>query len=75
VSTRYDDTTFKHLLVPIWISAYRFNGKVYRYLVNGQNGRASGTAPWSVAKIVLFVLAILAVIGAVVACLGILNGR
>ena len=32
--TSYDNISFKHLLLPIWISSYRFRKKVYRFLVN-----------------------------------------
>ena len=54
--------TFKHVLLPVWIAAYRYNGKVYRFLVNGQTGEVVGVAPWSVAKIAATVaLAILVV--------------
>lgn len=54
--THYDNVTFKHLLLPIWISAYRFRQKVYRFLVNGRTGEVQGERPWSWIKITLFVL-------------------
>jgi len=53
VNTRYSDKTFRHLLLPIWISAYQYSGKTYRFLVNGQTGLVRGERPWSVIKIVL----------------------
>jgi hypothetical protein len=54
--------TFKHVLLPVWIAAYRYNGRVYRFLVNGQTGEVVGSAPWSAAKIgVAVVIAILVV--------------
>jgi DNA-directed RNA polymerase subunit RPC12/RpoP len=62
VSTRYDHLTFKHILLPIWISAYRYRGKTYRYLVNGRTGEVQGERPYSWIKITLAVLG-----GAVVA--------
>jgi DNA-directed RNA polymerase subunit RPC12/RpoP len=49
--------TFKHILLPIWVSAYRYNGKVYRFLVNGRTGQISGERPYSAWKIALTVLA------------------
>lgn len=55
VDSRLSRTTFKHVLLPIWIAAYRYRGKVYRFLVNGQTGEIAGKAPWSVWKIVSFV--------------------
>ena len=57
VETELSDTTFKHILVPVWIAAYRFRGKSFRFVVNGQTGQVSGERPWSVVKISLAVLA------------------
>lgn len=54
--TRHDDITFKHILLPIWISAYRFNGKVYRFLINGRTGEVQGERPYSAWKILGAVL-------------------
>ena len=62
----FNDTTFRHLLLPVWISAYTFQGKVYRFLVNARTGEAQGERPYSWVKITLLVLFILAVIAAVV---------
>jgi len=50
------DETFKHCLVPIWISAYKYKEKTYHYLVNGVTGKRDGTAPYSWVKITLAVL-------------------
>ena len=54
VTNRFSEETFKHVLLPIWISAYRYRGKIFRFLVNGQSGEVVGKAPWSVLKIALF---------------------
>ncbi|MFW6337146.1 MAG: primosomal protein N' (replication factor Y) - superfamily II helicase, partial [Phycisphaeraceae bacterium] len=56
-NTRYDDVRFKHILLPVWISSYRFKGKVYRFVVNGRTGEVQGERPWSAWKIALAVLA------------------
>jgi predicted RNA-binding Zn-ribbon protein involved in translation (DUF1610 family) len=58
VNTHKHDITFKHILLPIWIAAYQYNGKVYRFLVNGQTGKISGKKPVSWIKVTLFVLAL-----------------
>lgn len=63
LSIRYSDTTFKHTLLPIWISAYRFNNKVYKFIVNGRTGKVAGDRPYSWIKITLLVLAIIVVVG------------
>lgn len=67
VRTQHDDVTFKHILLPIWISAYRWKAKVYRFLINGRTGEVQGERPYSVWKIVLAVLAGLIVAGAIAA--------
>jgi hypothetical protein len=54
---RHDEISFKHLLLPMWISAYRFRDKAYRILVNARTGEVQGERPWSVWKIALAVLA------------------
>lgn len=63
IQTRHDNETFKHILLPIWTAAYRYNGKSYRFVVNGQSGRVQGERPWSVWKIALAVLLALIVLG------------
>lgn len=50
---------WKHVLLPIWSLQYRFRGKVYTVLVNGQTGCVAGKAPISWAKVALFVLAVI----------------
>jgi len=62
VNNQFSHVTFKHVLLPIWIAAYRYNGKPFQFLVNGQTGEVVGKAPWSFWKIFLFVLAIVSVI-------------
>ncbi len=56
IDNSYSAVTFKHVLLPLWIAAYRYQKKVYRFLVNGQTGEVVGKAPWSILKITLFVL-------------------
>ncbi|GAB4135279.1 MAG: hypothetical protein Fur0041_09240 [Bacteroidia bacterium] len=63
VSTQYNDITFKHILLPIWLSAYKYKDKVYRFMINGRTGEVQGERPYSAWKIFFFVLSILAVIG------------
>ena len=66
VETSYANTTFKHILLPIWISSYRFGDKTYRFLVNARTGEVQGERPYSWIKIALAVLATLVVVAAVV---------
>jgi hypothetical protein len=62
VRTRYSDIGFKHALMPVWISAYRYRDRVFRFLVNGQTGEVVGESPvawWKVALLVAAGLVIL----------------
>lgn len=67
VHTIYSDETFKHILLPVWMAAYRYRGKSYRFVVNGQSGKVRGERPWSVWKIGFAVLVAAALAVAVVA--------
>lgn len=64
--SRYDNLAVKYILLPVWISAYRYNGRLYRFVVNACTGEVSGDRPWSWVKISLAVLLGLVLIGAVV---------
>jgi len=61
VSNRFEATRFKHVLLPVWIAAFRYKQKVFRFLVNGQTGNVSGNAPYSLVKIALFTLLLLTI--------------
>lgn len=65
VDTSYDDITFKHILLPLWISSFTFNNTVYRFLVNGQTGKVSGKAPISVWKVMITVIITALLVGTV----------
>jgi len=67
VTSTFSDETFKHVLLPIWIAAYDYQGKVYRYLVNGQTGKLHGTAPYSAFKIAGAIIAAILVVLIIVA--------
>jgi hypothetical protein len=63
-STSYDRITFKHILLPVWISSYRFRDKVYQFMVNARTGEVQGGRPWSKGKIAMAVLAAAIIIAA-----------
>lgn len=67
LKTRHDAITFKHLLLPVWVLAYRYHDTPFRVFVNAATGEVQGQRPYSWVKITLLVLAILAVIGALIA--------
>jgi hypothetical protein len=62
VETTFSALAYKNALLPLWIAAYDYKGKPYRFLVNGATGKVSGTAPWSWVKITFLVLTILIIV-------------
>lgn len=63
--TSYSSVTFKHTLLPIYISAIRYKNRPYRFLVNGRSGRVQGERPYSKGKIAGVVLLVLAALLAI----------
>lgn len=70
LSTHYSGITFKHLLLPVYAGAYRFNGKVYQIVVNARTGEIQGDRPYSVWKILLLIAFLLVVVLILVAVFG-----
>ncbi|NSY38434.1 TFIIB-type zinc finger domain-containing protein [Leisingera sp. ANG59] len=56
IDTKMSEVTFKHILLPVWLAAYKYRGKTYRFVVNGQSGRVQGERPYSVWKIAFAIL-------------------
>lgn len=65
VKTDISDITFKHILLPVWVAAYKYRGRTFRFVVNGRTGRVKGERPWSAWKITLAVIAALIAAAAV----------
>jgi predicted RNA-binding Zn-ribbon protein involved in translation (DUF1610 family) len=51
VNMRLEGLSSEPVLLPVWIMAYTYNNQLFRFLVNGQTGRATGEAPLSYKKI------------------------
>ena len=64
IDTDVRDVTFKHILLPVWLAAYKYRGQTYRFVVNGRSGKVQGERPWSVWKIAFAVVLGLIVAGA-----------
>lgn len=61
----YSGETFKHVLVPVWLLAYRYRGKPYPLVVNGHTGTMAGRYPkswWKIGGLVLALAAAVALI-------------
>ena len=65
LNTAMSEITFKHVLLPVWLAAYKYKGKTYRFVVNGQTGKVQGERPWSAWKIAIAVVIGVIVAGAV----------
>ena len=65
IQTQVSDVTFKHILLPVWLAAYKYRGKTYRFVVNGRTGSVQGERPYSTVKITFAVILGLIVAGIV----------
>jgi len=65
LKTHHSDTTFKHVLLPLWTAGFQFRGKTYRFVVNGRTGKVRGERPYSVIKIALASIAGIVLAGTV----------
>jgi DNA-directed RNA polymerase subunit RPC12/RpoP len=74
VVTHYSGITFKHLLLPVYAGAYRFNQKIYQIVVNGRTGEIHGDRPYSFWKIAFFVTGILLILLILVLIVGSADG-
>lgn len=55
VRTAKSAQTFKHVVLPVWLCSYRYQDKIYRFVINGQTGKVYGEKPIAWWKIVLLV--------------------
>jgi predicted RNA-binding Zn-ribbon protein involved in translation (DUF1610 family) len=60
--TSYASIKFKLVLLPVWLSAYRYKAKSYLFAINGRTGQVAGHRPWSIPKIAAFVILIAAIL-------------
>lgn len=61
-NTDYNNLALKYLLLPVWISAYKYDKKLYHFVVNACTGEVTGDRPYSWMKITLTVLAVIVAI-------------
>ena len=62
VRTSYSAIKYKYLLLPVWMACFKYNNKVYRFMVNGQTGKVSGRIPISPFKVFITVLGLLGIL-------------
>lgn len=67
IQTEYGALTYKHLLLPVWLMAYKYGKKRFQVLVNAATGEVQGERPYSWIKILLFVVSMVAIVVVIVA--------
>ena len=65
IDTTVSDVTLKHIRLPVWLAAYKYRGKTYRFVVNARTGRVQRERPYSTWKIAIAVVLGLCVAGVV----------
>lgn len=60
--TNYSAITYKHLLLPVWLLAYRYRDKTYQVMINATTGKVSGHRPYSWVKITFAIIAVAAAV-------------
>src|SRR5262249_54922111 len=66
VETQHVGVTFKHVLLPVWMTSYRYRDRTYRVVINGRTGEVMGDRPYSVWKIFFLVVILLALLAGLV---------
>ena len=57
ITLNYEEESWRYILLPLFLAAYTYNGRVYQVLVNGQTGKIAGQRPADWRKIGLLALA------------------
>jgi hypothetical protein len=73
VSTQFDHINSDLCLLPVYILSYRYRGKLYRFLVNGQTGKCDGNKPLSWKRILSIVVGVAALVAIVVLIIVLMN--
>lgn len=72
VNVRVEGLHAEPVLLPVWIMAYTYREQTFRFLLNGQTGRHTGTAPTSFAKVAGVTAAVIAAIILFIICAGLI---
>jgi hypothetical protein len=66
VSTIMIDATSRAAMAPVYVMAYRYRDRLFRFVLNGQTGKFTGRAPISATKVIGVVLGTIAVAALIV---------
>ncbi len=56
LNTVHNNVTYKYLMLPVYMSSFTYNGKIYQFMVNGQTGKVGGKSPISAIKVAIAVI-------------------
>ena len=74
ISTSFQDISEDLILLPIWIFAYSYRGRIYRFVLNGSTGKSTGKKPISWARVALAASGALFLLGLVLLAIALLTG-
>jgi hypothetical protein len=74
MNAAFDDEAWRLILLPAYLTSYRFGDRTYQLVINGQTGKVAGDKPVAWRKIWLLVAALVAP-GLVLAVIGVLLAR
>jgi DNA-directed RNA polymerase subunit RPC12/RpoP len=75
VSTNFSQVSSDLCLLPMYIASYKYQNKLYRFLLNGQTGRMAGDKPVSWQRIAILVSVIVAVVLVLLLIVALMSGR
>ena len=55
-NTQFSNITYKYLMLPVWMSAFKYKDKTYQFVVNGQSGKVGGKYPISPLRVAIAVI-------------------
>ena len=56
MATKYYDIKYKYLLLPVWLSSFKYKEKIFQFMVNGETGKVGGKSPVSALRVAIAVL-------------------
>jgi hypothetical protein len=74
ISTDFQDVTEDLILLPIWIFAYSYRGRIFRFVLNGSTGKSTGKKPISARRVALAILGALLLAGLIALIVALLKG-
>lgn len=69
----WSSMNYQHVLIPVWVGEYHFNGKPYRLFINGQTGKVTGAKPIDPSKVMVGLVAFLALAAAILGIIFLLS--